>query len=1074
MLQRNLRISFLSRVVLLNSISKFYDEKSGRCACKKKRRLNIFAKIQFCMRNSTKVLTLSLFSFLFFHGKINAQATCATAVMLNTGPTCSPTSGTLLGANATTLAATCSANPNTTADVWYRFVAQSTFPTITLSNVGSNFSAAGPRIQILSGTCGTQTVRACSNTLSATPSTALTLGTTYYVRILTNTNTGIPVSGNWGFDICVVNPSVVASRMNELFKETTLYGTVDDVLGSPYPAGNLNNPWEITYGSDGYLWVTEGKGYTIRRIDPNSGVATTMVDLSNTATGWLTLAEHTTFNRVFASTQSPWPQGGMMGLAVHPQFKDSANKKFIYVGYVHSANGGSSGPGYLFTTKIVRFEYDTVNNKLYRPVSLCDTIRGSDDHNSGRMIIAPVDGVNYLFYAVGDMGTGNYNNKTRTNKSQNSGSYEGKILRFNLEPDSDVGLFDRWIPDSTGNHNNPFNGAAQNAVYTTGIRNNQGFAYNPITNRLYGSEHGMFADDEINIIERGKNNGHPLVEGYKDGNYDGAKPGSSSGTSYSVIVSEVANAAAIGADYKDPVYSFYPAPKGAAGVPNTILGIYNSTTGDPASNANTSIAQSGLDVYYSAFIPGWKNSLLTASMKKAKFFRLKLNSAGDTVVSTPPGSASPLNDTVGLFWSLNRYRDLAISPDGRTIFASIDRDQTTSGPTSGSPQPSLCPGCIKKFEFLGYADNAGVSTIPTSIPVGTGVPDIVTAVTKTVINSDNNNIWVPVTDNNGDIIAEIDANGINLDTITTSVYINTAAIRTTSTGKLYLDRSVTINPKNPIPIGQNVNVRFYLKASELTALINAPGSTVTGIGDINIFKNDDANSAVLTSPTTLVTPTTRANFSSDFVVTANITSFSSFYFGADLSTLPLDLLSFTGHLQSNNTVLLNWKTENEINTSHFVVERSIDGSRYIAIGNVPSQGGRTNTGLSFNYSSIDNDAINQSTQKLYYRLKMVDIDGTYKYSNIVTITLPFITGRLTVSPNPVLNEVKVTLASPKEGRAQWKLMDNTGRVLIKGSANVRKGVNNNFNINMSRLPAGTYYLNVNGAGNDHRVKLQKL
>jgi hypothetical protein len=106
----------------------------------------------------------------------------------------------------------------------------------------------------------------------------------------------------------------------------------------------------------------------------------------------------------------------------------------------------------------------------------------------------------------------------------------------------------------------------------------------------------------------------------------------------------------------------------------------------------------------------------------------------------------------------------------------------------------LCPGCIKKFEFLGYADNAGVSAIPTSIPVGTGVLNTVTAATKTVINSDNNNIWVPITDSNGDIIAEIDANGNNLDTITTSIYI-TGTTRTTPGGKPYLNRSLTINPK---------------------------------------------------------------------------------------------------------------------------------------------------------------------------------------------------------------------------------------------------------------------------------------
>lgn len=104
---------------------------------------------------------------------------------------------------------------------------------------------------------------------------------------------------------------------------------------------------------------------------------------------------------------------------------------------------------------------------------------------------------------------------------------------------------------------------------------------------------------------------------------------------------------------------------------------------------------------------------------------------------------------------------------------------------------------------------------------------------------------------------------------------------------------------------------------------------------------------------------------------------------------------------------------------------------------------------------------------------MVDIDGTYKYSNIVAVTLPFTTGNITVSPNPVINEVKIMVASPEQGNIQWKLIDNVGRILLKGSEQVSEGPNT-FIINMSRLPAGTYYLNVTSAGNDQKVKMQKL
>jgi hypothetical protein len=106
-------------------------------------------------------------------------------------------------------------------------------------------------------------------------------------------------------------------------------------------------------------------------------------------------------------------------------------------------------------------------------------------------------------------------------------------------------------------------------------------------------------------------------------------------------------------------------------------------------------------------------------------------------------------------------------------------------------------------------------------------------------------------------------------------------------------------------------------------LIADGGSSVTAIGNLKILKNNDPCSNALTEATTEIVPTyAEAHGANGYMLQGDITSFSSFYFAANNFTLPLDLLSFTGQLQNNNSVLLNWKTENEISTSYFIVERS--------------------------------------------------------------------------------------------------------------------------------------------------------
>jgi hypothetical protein len=182
----------------------------------------------------------------------------------------------------------------------------------------------------------------------------------------------------------------------------------------------------------------------------------------------------------------------------------------------------------------------------------------------------------------------------------------------------------------------------------------------------------------------------------------------------------------------------------------------------------------------------------------------------------------------------------------------------------------------------------------------------------------------------------------------------------------------------------------------------------------------------------------------------------------------VNLTEFTGSLQNNKKAVLNWKTENEVNTSHYDVERSVDGTTYSSIGTVASKGSSSAT-----YQLIDAQAGNQQAQVLYYRLKMTDIDGKYTYSNIVVINLGSTVAKVTIAPNPVHDRMSVTISSPVAGKATWKITDNTGRVLIQSSSDIKVG-NNKLDIYTNSLSGGIYYLTVSGAGLDQKKKFQKL
>lgn len=452
----------------------------------------------------------------------------------------------------------------------------------------------------------------------------------------------------------------------------------------------LSDPWSISYGPDGFLWITESKGYRISRVNSETGEQTVLLDLS---------AEKN-FPRYDKIPDSigggkRWPQGGLTGLALHPDF--AFGKPYLYTAYAHTFEGADKegdgceldSKGCFFKMRIVRYTYDSLSQKLHQPKVLYDSIPGSNDHNGGRLAIAPVNGKAYLFYTVGDMGAGQYNNAGRTNYSQDPSSYEGKILRFNLEAD-EKNIHNPWIPSD-----NPFNDDRQySAVWSIGHRNPQGLAYANLAGQdlLYSSEHGPLSDDEVNLIEKGMNYGHPLVIGYADGNYDGLAAGVTErkalpgrwNTSYPLIEDEKEHAKKIGRNYRDPLYSFYPSSN------EYLRRRMEKLAEQHIMNPEwSSIAPSSIAVYTNDAIPGWKNSLLITSLKMGRLMRLKLSSDGKKIIGEPD---EYFKDSV-------RYRDLALSPDGKGIYLITDSSMITSGPTSDAPRKVRLHGAIVLYHY---------------------------------------------------------------------------------------------------------------------------------------------------------------------------------------------------------------------------------------------------------------------------------------------------------------------------------------------------------------------------------------
>ena len=182
-------------------------------------------------------------------------------------------------------------------------------------------------------------------------------------------------------------------------------------------------------------------------------------------------------------------------------------------------------------------------------------------------------------------------------------------------------------------------------------------------------------------------------------------------------------------------------------------------------------------------------------------------------------------------------------------------------------------------------------------------------------------------------------------------------------------------------------------------------------------------------------------------------------------TLPVKLISFSGRLNGTKTDL-NWVTATEYNTKQFEVERSADGQNYTKIATVAAKG---NSSTVTSYDLVDMAPLNGLN---YYRLKIVDIDGSFEYSNIVIIRIENNIQLVTkIAPNPFTGKVDVYLTLTHNTMVDFRFIDISGKVIFTKSVKGLKGFNW-FTINdLEKLPSAPYMLNIK---TDDAVIVEKL
>ena len=268
--------------------------------------------------------------------------------------------------------------------------------------------------------------------------------------------------------------------------------------------------------------------------------------------------------------------------------------------------------------------------------------------------------------------------------------------------------------------------------------------------------------------------------------------------------------------------------------------------------------------------------------------------------------------------------------------------------------------------------------------------------------------------------------------------------------------TVEVSPALPIPTLGSLAVENA--CPDVTVNLNSLITSTTPVGSSIVWRK----TAVVADPTAVVAGTYKAYYyNSSFAGDCSSPASSQVAVTIkECTTLPVDLISFEGRNISSDKNELNWLTASEKNNDHFEVQSSSDARSFETIGWVEGNG---TVNQQRKYKFVDG---HPTARLVYYRLKQVDLDKTFQYSNIIAVKNENIDKSFVVYPNPVINELGIKL-SEGEAAAEIRLFSLDGKGILQHSNGTKA-------LDISSLKAGLYLIDVKTTkGESYRQQFAK-